>query len=61
MRVWSNDPNFVFYLVNFKQDDILEAQNAAYMMTKKLKELGYFKFQETFINLQAMIEYAKAL
>ncbi len=61
MRIWSNDPNFVFYLVNYKKEDLMETANAAQGITDKLKKLNINKFQETFTNAQAMINYAKAL
>ena len=61
MRIFSNDPNFVFFLEQASQTDMVSAAKAAQQITDKLKEMGKVRYQSTFGNAQAMIKYADAL
>ena len=61
MRIFSNDPNFVFFLKQASQTDMVSAAKAAQQITDKLKEMGKARYQATFGNVQAMTKYADAL
>lgn len=62
MRIFSDDPNFVFYVKgDLTINDVAELKEYAQIATDTLKSEGYTKTQRTFESKQAMINYAKAL
>ncbi len=62
MRIFSDDPNFVFYVKDVHTiKNQVELREYAQQATDILKSAGYEKTQRTFQNQAEMIKYVKGL